>query len=354
MSGLRARRVARGAVLSFVLVFAGIVSAQSLADAAAPPAVPTVSVPTVPTTPAVPTTPTVPTIPAVPAAPALPPTPAGPPPVAKVVTSAGSTLHATQSSAGQAVTTSTPSAAPAGGETAPGTFSAVPASRFSGAVQPSPNGHRVTRSTRGFKPGRADHRVVRLHVPGRDTVFVTTRRFSDCTLASHVRVNLDRSHGTVVLTGIVDQHQLPAGIYVVRITKDATGNNALLTVNVRVTRDRRVVRLRSNRPLKLCASSRWSPIGPSSTVPTTWPPGLVLLTNGGGHGPRPTSQPPEATAGTAGAETRGAGLIGPTAIGADLHRSIDQWSGVFEIGLIATLLAGMAAYTWRFLKAPTD
>jgi hypothetical protein len=379
--------------MSSALLGAGVLSAASLADGINPPPLPTVSLPvtaptvTAPTVSLPVTAPTVtaptvtaPTVTAptrttatvtTPTATATVSTPVAPPPIAVpapvATVKAAAPSHAPPSTPGAPppaaavhpgpVTSSAPStkgAAPVSDAPAQGGVLPVASSPSSSTASWTPNGRQATTRTAGHSSSRrAGEHVVRLHVHREGTVFVTIRRLSDCTLRGRFRVNLNRSHGTIVIRGRVNGRRLVPGVYVVEVTRDVHGLQRLRAVTVRVTRHGPPHRT-AVQPENPCSDAAFVGAWPASAVPLTWTGAAALASvarTAVGH-PSAPMQPPSTSAGAGEAKALGAPHNG--VIPASLPRPSTVWGTVLVIGLVGALLLAMATYVWRFLKAPID
>jgi hypothetical protein len=203
-------------------------------------------------------------------------------------------------------------------------------------------------------------RLLRLRVAGHGSVLVVVRRATDCSLAGRVRVDLDRTRGLVRFSSRVAGRRLRRGVYVLTITRRASGA-PLRQVVVRITARHKIVRL--PRRATLCLPTGAGPSGvdllavlalpfsspglPAAGVPT--PAAGVSRAEGGGTAPaRPKQADSAATAGA-------------TAIHLHVPPPLERAAGggmaaTILAGLIVALLVALPAaivyYVWRFVHAP--
>jgi hypothetical protein len=187
---------------------------------------------------------------------------------------------------------------------------------------------------------------VRLRIHGKGNVFVTVRRADDCSLRGRYRVNLDRSQGRVVLRGRVNRHRLAPGTYVVAITRDAAGQMGVRSVILEVG-PRGHVRVKPVKSSGVCERGTRDAVALAGA--SGWPGNASLADVVSPNHSSSWSESPAVHVTAAQSKT----LRGrpPPAVGA-IDTPANIWGLVIVIGLVGTLLLGMAAYVWRFLKTP--
>jgi hypothetical protein len=183
---------------------------------------------------------------------------------------------------------------------------------------------------------------VRLRVPEEAAAFVTLRRVADCKVEQRFRVDLTRSRGAIVIRGSVNRHRLPAGVYLVRVSRDAQESNSLRTLVVRVARNGQVKRTMRD-PRTLCA-----PASPLLTL--AWGGSAALASMPVPRVPGPSVRRTQPPAPSPGKHAAALGARHSNPIAGIPPQPSSPWGTVLVFGFVGSLLLALAAWIWRFFQ----